>query len=119
MKLPKEAWRDFILPECNCWNKNQPTRWTKTKHTLCYCPIKLLRVYSTAGVLRKQIIIWDRFEAHLLNAGYPIKTDEGDVRTFASDTDGIGYDDEVFMKPRKIVLPDERMKALDQEIPVF
>ena len=55
----------------------------------------------SAGVLRKQIVIWDRFKAHLLNAGYPIKTDEGDVRTLASDMEDIGYDDEVFYETEK------------------
>ena len=36
-----------------------------------------------------------------MNAGYPIKQDETDVRTFASDTEGIGYDDEVFYESEK------------------
>ena len=62
---------------------------------------KIVEGLYGAGVLRKQIIIWDRFEDHLLNAGYPIKQDAADVRTFASDTEGVGYDDEVFYESEK------------------
>ena len=96
----KEAWRDFILPDAIVGIKINPLAGPKLS-THSVIVEKIIEGLFTAGVLRKQIIIWDRFEAHLLNAGYPIKKDDGDVRTFASDTDGIGYDDEVFYETEK------------------
>ncbi len=96
----KEAWRDFILPDAIVGIKINPLAGPNlSTHSIIVD--KIIESLFTAGVLRKQIIIWDRFEAHLLNAGYPIKKEEGDVRTFASDTDDIGYDDEVFYETEK------------------
>ena len=96
----KEAWRDIVLPDDTVGIKINPLAGRE----LSTHPIiidKIIGGLYGAGVLHKQIIIWDRFEEHLLNAGYPIKRDEGDVRTFASDTEGIGYDDEVFYESEK------------------
>lgn len=96
----KEAWRDIVLPDAIVGIKINPLAGPKlSTHSIIVN--KIIDGLFTAGVLRKQIIIWDRFEAHLLNAGYPIKTDEGDVRTLASDMDDIGYDDEVFYETEK------------------
>ena len=91
----KEAWRDFVLPDDIVGIKINPLAGPKLS-THAIIVNKIIEGLFSAGVLRKQVVIWDRFEAHLLNAGYPIKTDEGDVRTLASDMDDIGYDDEVF-----------------------
>ena len=96
----KEAWRDFVLPDHIVGIKINPLAGPKLS-THSVIVNKIIDGLFSAGVLRKQIIIWDRFEAHLLNAGYPIKTDEGDVRTLASDMDDIGYDDEVFYETEK------------------
>ena len=96
----KEAWRDIVLPDDIVGIKINPLAGPE----LSTHPIivdKIIDGLYGAGVLRKQVIIWDRFEAHLLNAGYPIKQDESDVRTIASDTEGIGYDDEVFYESEK------------------
>ena len=96
----KEAWRDIVLPDDIVGIKINPLAGPE----LSTHPIivnKIVEGLYGAGVLRKQIIIWDRFEEHLLNAGYPIKQDAGDVRTIASDTEGIGYDDEVFYESEK------------------
>ena len=96
----KEAWRDIVLPDDIVGIKINPLAGPE----LSTHPIivdKIIDGLYGAGVLRKQIIIWDRFEEHLLNAGYPIKQDESDVRTVASDTEGIGYDDEVFYESEK------------------
>lgn len=96
----KEAWRDFVLPDHIVGIKINPLAGPKLS-THSAIVNKIIEGLFSAGVLRKQIIIWDRFEAHLLNAGYPIKTDEGDVRTLASDMDDIGYDDKVFYETEK------------------
>ena len=96
----KEAWRDIVLPDDIVGIKINPLAGPE----LSTHPIivdKIIDGLYGAGVLRKQVIIWDRFEEHLLNAGYPIKQDESDVRTIASDTEGIGYDDEVFYESEK------------------
>lgn len=96
----KEAWRDIVLPDDIVGIKINPLAGPElSTHSIIVD--KIVEGLYGAGVLRKQIIIWDRFEAHLLNAGYPIKQDEADVRTFASDTEGIGYDDEVFYESEK------------------
>ncbi len=96
----KEAWRDIVLPDDIVGIKINPLGGPE----LSTHPIivdKIVEGLYGAGVLKKQIIIWDRFESHLLNAGYPIKQDEGEVQTIASDTEGIGYDDEVFYESGK------------------
>ena len=96
----KEAWRDIVLPDDIVGIKINPLGGPE----LSTHPIivdKIVEGLYGAGVLKKQIIIWDRFESHLLNAGYPIRQDEGEVQTIASDTEGIGYDDEVFYESEK------------------
>lgn len=96
----KEAWRAIVLPDDTVGIKINPLGGPElSTHSIIVDKI-IEGVYS-AGVLRKQVIIWDRFENHLLNAGYPITPAEGDVRIIASDTEGIGYDDEVFYESEK------------------
>lgn len=96
----KEAWRDIVLPDDVVGIKINPLAGPElSTHSIIVD--KIVEGLYGAGVLRKQIIIWDRFEEHLLNAGYPIKRDESDVQTFASDTEGIGYDDEVYYESEK------------------
>ena len=73
----KEAWRDIVLPDDIVGIKINPLAGPE----LSTHPIivdKIIDGLYGAGVLRKQVIIWDRFEAHLLNAGYPIKQDESE-----------------------------------------
>lgn len=97
---PKEAWRDFVLPDDIVGIKINPLAGPKlSTHSLIVD--KIIEGLFNAGVLKKQIIIWDRFEKHLLNAGYPIKTDEVDVRTLSTDLEDIGYDDKVFYETEK------------------
>ena len=96
----KEAWRDFVLPDDIVGIKINPLAGPKlSTHTVIVN--KIIEGLFSAGVLRKQIIIWDRFKEHLLNAGYPLKTDEGDVKTLASDMEDIGYDDKIFYETEK------------------
>ena len=96
----KEAWRDIVLPDDIVGIKINPLAGPElSTHSIIVD--KIVEGLYGAGVLRKQIIIWDRFQEHLLNAGYPIKQDESDVQTLASDTEGIGYDDEVYYESEK------------------
>ncbi len=96
----KEAWRDIVLPDDVVGIKINPLGGPELS-THAIIVDKIIEGVYGAGVLKKQIIIWDRFESHLLNAGYPIGRNEGEVQTFASDTEGIGYDDAVFYESEK------------------
>ena len=96
----KEAWRDIVLPDDIVGIKINPLGGPElSTHSIIVD--KIVEGLYGAGILKKQIVIWDRFESHLLNAGYPIRRDEGEVQTIASDTEGIGYDDEVFYESGK------------------
>ena len=96
----KEAWRDFVLPDHIVGIKINPLAGPGLS-THAAIVNNIIEGLFSAGVLKKQIIIWDRFKEHLLNAGYPLKTDDGDVRTLASDMEDIGYDDKVFYETEK------------------
>lgn len=96
----KEAWRDFVLPDNIVGIKINPLAGPKLS-THAVLVNRIVDSLNSAGVLRKQIIIWDRFEAHLLSAGFPILTDQGDVRTLSTNLDEIGYDDKVFYETEK------------------
>lgn len=96
----KEAWRDFVLPDHIVGIKINPLAGPELS-THSVIVNKIVDSLFSAGVLRKQIIIWDRFKDHLLGAGFPIKADEGDVRTLATDLEDIGYDDKVFYETEK------------------
>ena len=112
----KEAWRDIVLPDDIVGIKINPLAGPElSTHSIIVD--KIVEGLYGAGVLRKQIIIWDRFEEHLLNAGYPIKQDETDVRTFASDTEGIGYDDEVFYESEKDSVARRENESTRSRIP--
>lgn len=91
----KEAWRDFVLPDNIVGIKINPLAGPKLS-THAVIVNKIVESLNSAGVLRKQMIIWDRFKDHLLRAGFPIINDQGDVRTLATDLTDISYDDKVF-----------------------
>ena len=96
----KEAWKDFVLPDDIVGIKINPLAG-KQFSTRRIIVDKIIDGLYGAGVLENQIVIWDRFEAHLVNAGYEInQTDQG-VRVFASDSPGVGYDDKIFYETKK------------------
>ena len=96
----KEAWKDFVLPDDIVGIKINPLAG-KQFSTRRIVVDKIIEGLYGAGVLNNQIVIWDRFEAHLVNAGYEInRTDQG-VRVYASDSPDVGYDDEVFYETKK------------------
>ncbi len=96
----KEAWRAIVFPDDIVGIKINPLGGPELS-THAIIVDKIIEGLYGAGVLRKQVIIWDRFAEHLLNAGYPIRQDEADVRIIASDTEGIGYDDAFFYESEK------------------
>ena len=96
----KEAWKDFVLPDDIVGIKVNPLAG-KQFSTRRIVVDKIIEGLYGAGVLNSQIVIWDRFEAHLINAGYEInRTDQG-VRVYGSDSRDVGYDDEVFYETKK------------------
>ena len=96
----KEAWKDFVLPDDIIGIKINPLAG-KQFSTRRIIVDKIIEGLYGAGVLKNQIVIWDRFEAHLINAGYEINRGNQDVRIFASDSPGVGYDDELFYETKK------------------
>lgn len=98
----KEAWREFVLPHDIIGIKVNPIGGKN----LCTHQILVNTIVDQlyeAGVLNNQVIVWDRFEAHLINAGYKINQSSQGVRCFASDSTGVGYDDEIFYETEKDV----------------
>ena len=98
----KETWKDFILPTDIVGIKINPLAG-KQLSTHRIVVDKIIDGLHGVGVLANQIIIWDRFESHLINAGYEINQSDQGVRCFASDSEGVGYDDEVFYETEKDV----------------
>lgn len=98
----KEAWREFVLPHDIIGIKINPIGGKKLCTHRILVDTIVDQLYE-AGVLRDQVIIWDRFEAHLINAGYKINLSNQGVRCLASDSDGVGYDDETFYETEKDV----------------
>jgi len=98
----KEAWREFVLPHDIIGIKVNPIGGKNlcTHQTLVDT---IVEQRNEAGVLNNQVIVWDRFEAHLINAGYKINQSSQGVRCFASDSTGVGYDDEIFYETEKDV----------------
>lgn len=70
------------------------------------CPTHPEAVYALCDILTStkiggkpfpahNIIIWDREESELKNAGFPINTGSNGVRVIANETDGFGFEKEV------------------------
>ena len=98
----KEAWKDFLLPTDIVGIKINPLAGERlSTHRIIVD--KIIEGLHGVGILSNQIIIWDRFESHLINAGYEINQSDRGVRCFASDSEGVGYDDEVFYETEKDV----------------
>ena len=98
----KEAWKDFVLPNDIVGIKINPLAG-KQLSTHRIIVDKIIDGLYGAGVLKNQIIVWDRFEKHLIDAGYEINQSDEDVRVFASDSPNVGYDDEVYYETEKDV----------------
>lgn len=98
----KEAWKDIVLPTDIVGIKVNPIGG-KVLSTHQIIVDKIIDGLYSAGVLKNQVIIWDRFESHLINAGYDINQSNQGVRCFASDSPDVGYDDDVYYETEKDV----------------
>ncbi|MDE0299287.1 MAG: DUF362 domain-containing protein [Candidatus Poribacteria bacterium] len=96
----KQAWKDFVLPDDIVGIKVNPLAG-KQFSTRRVIVDKIIEGLYGAGVLKNQIVIWDRFEAHLIDAGYEINQTDRGVRVYATDSPGVGYDDTIFYETEK------------------
>lgn len=58
--------------------------------------LSLANLLVRSGLQEKNIIIWDRTNRELREAGYRLATDKAGLKVFATDTEGAGYETEPF-----------------------
>ena len=51
-----------------------------------------------AGVSEKSVLIWDRTNRELKDAGYSLSLGGNGIKIYGTDTDGAGYDDELYAR---------------------
>lgn len=90
----KAAWRRFFEPDdvvgikVNCLAGARMSSHTEVANAIA---LELMN----AGISGKHIIIWDRLNRELESAGYKV-TLSSEPLCFGTDTDGVGYDDEIY-----------------------
>lgn len=57
--------------------------------------LSLAEILTQSGLPEKNIIIWDRTNRELREAGYRLRTDSRRLKIFATDTEGAGYETEL------------------------
>lgn len=57
--------------------------------------LSLAHHLKQSGIQEKNILIWDRTNRELREAGYPLATGSSGVKVFATDTQGVGYEQEL------------------------
>ncbi len=58
--------------------------------------LSLVAVLTEGGLMEKNMIIWDRTNRELKEAGYPLQTGRDRLRIFGTDAPGAGYETEPF-----------------------
>jgi uncharacterized protein (DUF362 family) len=92
------AWRKFFKPndtvgiKVNCLRG--AGKYLSSHPELVDCIVNGL---VGAGVPQEQIIVWDRFNSELQNAGYEINRDSRGVKCFGTDAEGMGYSSELII----------------------
>lgn len=102
----KAAWKGLVLPNDIVAIKVNPlaAAGTPEGQKLSTHPIIVDRIVEglySAGVLATQVIVWDRFSKHLIDAGYQINKGGKELQCFATDSEGIGYDPKVFYETKE------------------
>ncbi|HHT9124693.1 MAG TPA: DUF362 domain-containing protein [Candidatus Brocadiia bacterium] len=89
-----EAWKSIVSPSDIVGIKINPIggRKLSTNPEVVNAIVKGLML---TGVKENNIIVWDKEEKYLLEAGYPINTSERGVRCYATEPTA-GYDKDVF-----------------------
>lgn len=57
--------------------------------------LSLANLLVESGLQKKNIIIWDRTNRELKEAGYHLSQNRNEIRVFGTDTNGVGYDHEL------------------------
>ena len=96
-KKTADAWRTLFTPDDVVGIKINPLGGVKltTKPEVVNAIIAGL---VAAGVKENNIIIWDRFSYHLIQAGYPLNKGSSGVRCYGTEPTA-GYDKAVFYEP--------------------
>ena len=63
-----------------------------TRPEVSFSAAKLL---MDCGIQQENIIIWDRTNRELREAGYRLNLNQGGIKVFGTDTEGVGYDAEL------------------------
>ena len=58
----------------------------------------LASAFQGTGVSEKNILIWDRTNRELREAGFTLSLGSSGLKVYGTDTDGAGYDDELYAK---------------------
>ena len=93
-----DAWRRFFKPtdtigiKVNCLRS--AGRKLSSHIELVNCIVNAL---VSAGVPENHIIIWDRENRELINAGYTINTRNKGVKCYGTDAEGVGYSRELIV----------------------
>lgn len=91
----KDGWRRFFEPDdvvgikVNCLAGAKMSTHTELAYAIA---LELMSV----GIKGKQVIIWDRSNRELESAGFKVAF-SGEPLCFGTDTDGIGYEDEIYV----------------------
>ncbi len=64
--------------------------------TLPELALALVSVLTAGGILQRNMIIWDRTNRELRDAGYPIQTARDKLKIFGTDNPGAGYEQEPY-----------------------
>lgn len=63
--------------------------------TLPEVSLSLANLFVETGIEKKNIVIWDRTNRELKEAGYYLNIDRNDIKVFGTDTNGAGYEHEL------------------------
>lgn len=91
---PRDAWSRLVNPKSVVGAKLSclPGKWLSTSLPLAYAVAQGLR---SVGVKDKNIILWERMNSELKEAGYPLNYEANGLRCFGTDTNGVGYDNDL------------------------
>jgi len=93
-KTSANAWRSFFTPEDVVGIKINPIGGKKIS-TRPEVVNAIIRGLVSAGVKENNIIVWDRFEKHLVQAGYKLNKGSSGVRYYGTEHSA-GYDHDIY-----------------------
>ncbi|MGB9597471.1 MAG: hypothetical protein ACPL7B_14410, partial [Candidatus Poribacteria bacterium] len=94
--LPSLSKDDIVTIKVNCINRSLSTHPELID--------AIVAGLISAGIKENNIIIWDRTNRELVNAGYKCNANDTGVRCFGTDESGWGYDKEVQVSDKTVKL---------------